>query len=86
MNLFRFFKGLSIHQLEILEITLQSQRQLHGAANISQRLVHPAADEDFVICWNTYVDRYSCCQADAWCILQLMITLINYLTLSKIVL
>ena len=50
MNLFRFFKGLSIHQLEILEITLQSQRQLHGAANISQRLVHPAADEDFVIC------------------------------------
>ena len=39
----------SVYQLEILEITLQSHHHLHDAANISQRLVHPAADKDFVI-------------------------------------
>ena len=42
-NIFR------VYQLEILEITLQSHHQLHDAANISQSLVHPVADKDFVI-------------------------------------
>ena len=42
-NIFR------VYQLEILEITLQSHHHLHDAANISQRLVHPVADKDFVI-------------------------------------
>ena len=81
--LFNIFR---VHLLEILESTWQSHHQLHDAANIRQCLVHPAVDEDFVICWNTHVDKYSCCQADVWCILQLMMTLLNYLTLSKIVL
>ena len=44
------FNILRVYQLEILEITLQSQHQLHDRADISQHLVHPAADEDFVIC------------------------------------
>ena len=44
--LFNIFK---VYHLEILEITLQSHHQLHDAANISQHLVHPTADEDFVI-------------------------------------
>ena len=43
--LFNIFR---VYQLEILEITLQSHHQLHDRTNISQRLVHPAADEDFV--------------------------------------
>ena len=43
-NIFR------VYQLEILEITLQSHHQLHDTANISQRLAHAAAYEDFVIC------------------------------------
>ena len=80
------FDILGVYQLQILEITSQSHHQLHDTANISQRQVNLAVDEDFVICWNTHVDKYSCCQADVWCILQLMMTLLNYLTLSKIVL
>ena len=38
------FNILRVYQLEILEITLQSQHQLHDRADISQHLVHPAAD------------------------------------------
>ena len=45
--LFNIFR---IYQLQILEITFQSHHQLHDTDNISQRLVHPAADEDFVMC------------------------------------
>ena len=44
--LFNIFR---VYQLEILEFTLQSHHHLHDAAN-SECLVHPAADEDFVIC------------------------------------
>ena len=46
INPLKLIKGVC--QLEILEITLQSHHQLHDAANISQRLVHPAADYDFL--------------------------------------
>ena len=77
--LFNIFR---VYQLQILEINIQSCHHLHDATNINQHLVHPAADEDFVICWNTHVDKYSSCQAAVWCILQLMMTLLNYLTLS----
>ena len=42
------FSIFRVYQLEILEITLQSHHQLHDRTNISQCLVHPAADEDFV--------------------------------------
>ena len=45
--LFNIFR---VYQLEILEITVQSHHQLRDAVDISQCLVHPAADEDFVIC------------------------------------
>ena len=49
LALFRF-NIFRVCQLEILEIILQSHYQLRDAADISQCLVHPAADEDFVIC------------------------------------
>ena len=45
--LFNIFR---VYQLEILEITLPRHHQLHNAANISQFLMHLAADEDFFIC------------------------------------
>ena len=57
-----------------------------SAAWHSERLANPTAGVDFIICWNTHVDRYFCCEADVWCILQLMMHFLNYLTLSKIVL
>ena len=44
------FDIFGVYQLEILEITSQSHHQLHDRANIIQRLVNSAADEDFVIC------------------------------------
>ena len=50
------------------------------------RLVRPAADDDSVICWNVLVDKCLCRQAGVWCVLQLMMTLLNYFTLCKIVL
>ena len=82
--LFNIFR---VYQLELLEITLILEITQPTSADISsQRLVHPAADEDFVICWNAHVDKCSFCQADVWCILQLMMTLLNYFTLCKNVL
>ena len=51
----------------------------------SRRLVRPAADDDFFICRNVHVDKCLCCKADVWCVLQLMMTLLNYFTLCKIV-
>ena len=52
----------------------------------SRHLVRPAADDDFIIRRNVRVDKWLCCQADVWCVLQLMMTLLNYFTLCKIVL
>ena len=46
-------------------------QQLTSADISSQRLVHPTAADDFVICSNASVDKCLCCQADIWCILQL---------------
>ena len=51
----------------------------------SRRLVRPAAEDDFFICRNVHVDKCLCCKADVWCVLQLMMTLLNYFTLCKIV-
>ena len=52
----------------------------------SWHLACPAADDDFVLCQNICLDKCLCCQANIWCILQLMVTLLNYLTLCEIVL
>ena len=46
--LFNIFR---VHQLELSEITLILEITQPTSADISrQRLVHPAAEEDFVIC------------------------------------
>ena len=45
----------------------RSRHQQLTSANISSRhLVHPAAGDDFVICWNVRVDKCLCCQTDIW--------------------
>ena len=73
--------------LKLLYKVIISCRMQPTSANISSKhLVHPVADEDFVICWNAHEGKCSCCQADVWCLLQLLMTLLNYFTLCKIVL
>ena len=42
----------------------------------SQRLVLPATDDDFVICWSTRMDMCLCYKVDVNYILQLMMTLL----------
>ena len=42
----------------------------------SWRLVSTAAGDDFVICRNARVEKCLCCQADVYCVLQLMMTLL----------
>ena len=64
----------------------QHYQQSTSADICSQHLVHAAAEDDFVICWNACVEKCLCCQANVWCVLQLMMHLLNYFTLYKIVL
>ena len=59
---------------------------ISAAGTSSRRLVRITAGDDFVICRNARVDKCLCCQADAWCVLQLMMTLLNYFMLCKILL
>ena len=92
--IFNFVQGLLFLHLEI---TLQSHHQLQDTANISwhqqftsagissQSLVRTAAGDDLLYV-EIHVNKCLCCQAEVWCILQLMITLLNYFTVFKIVL
>ena len=59
-------KQLSIHVF--WHITKSS------SGHTRRQCMRPAAYDDFVICWNAWVDRFSCCQAHIKCVLKLMMT------------
>ena len=60
-------------------------QQLTSVDISSRRLERPTAGDDF-ICRNARADKCLCCQVDVWCVLQLMMTLLNYFTLCKLML
>ena len=79
LALFNFFKVYNFYIEEFLCKVMISCRTQPTSADISsRRLVDPAADDDLVICQNARVDNCLSCQADARCVVQLMMTLLNY--------
>ena len=83
--LFNFFKVYHFYIEKLLyKVIIKCRMQPTSADISSQHLMHPAVDDDLVICQNAHVDKCLCCQANIWCVLQLMMTLLNYFALYKI--